>query len=149
MMKDKRAVLPRTATMALEILLPLVIAGLFYYLYCPDVFFARGIDTIIGSDWLHIVPCEGRKLYYFFRNYCLDFIWAFSFSVSVRYFTGSYRWMSAVIPVVFGGAFELLQKANVFPGTFDYYDILAEAIGTALAYIIIYFQEVMIYEKSC
>lgn len=149
MMKDKRVVLPREAIMALEILLPLVIAGLFYYLYCPDVFFVRGIDAVIGSDRLHIVPCEGRTLYYFFRNYCLDFIWAFSFSVSVRFFTGRYRWLSAVIPIVFGAALELLQKANVFPGTFDYFDILAEAIGTALAYIILFIQEVLIYEKSC
>ena len=124
----------------LFVVLPLSLGGILYYLLCPDVFFVRHVDSFLGiyrfSDSLSIFPTLSR----FLRNYFFDFIWAFALTNSLYLILGNNAWScltSIICSVFLGSAMEILQLTGVTTGTFDVWDIAAEAVGAVTGAIII------------
>jgi len=142
-----KAFVTRKKLLLLETIIPLMVAGVIYYFFCPDVYFVKMLDRIFAIGERHKV-ISNDAVVLFLRNFGLDFVWAFSFSVLISFFVEKRKWLRVVIPFSMGLLIEILQKYHVISGTFDYFDILAEALGIALAYIICLLQEVLINEKK-
>ena len=120
------------------ILLPIVICGIIYYLFFPEVYFVKLIDKYIYLQ-IHLKPQiwshEFLKLY---RFYAFDLVWAFAFAntLFVLYSQRSFIFLNFIVPILFGGLFEILQKHKVIFGTADLFDVFIEIMGSLLATII-------------
>ena len=116
----------------LSVAIPLVIGGAWYYLFCPNVAFVRGMDQWIGTD-VRRHGWEGFALHSWMRCYGLDFLWAYSFSCGLYVFTEHKKEIAFFLPVICGSILEILQSKNMISGTGDGRDVFAEILGTALA----------------
>ncbi len=92
---------------------------------------------MITSVNLHVSKqlAEGSVIR-FFRNNVLDLIWAFALSNAIYGLNlsgGKYKIGIVISPILLGIILELLQLFRITGGTFDYFDIIAEAIGVAVA----------------
>lgn len=124
-----------------NIVLPLFLGLLFYYLFCPDVMFVRVIDFVVGGG-VHLSLTYGDGvLLRIIRNYLLDFLWSYSLTFSIFYLYGSNAadHRHFVFYVSFGlcAVMEILQCVSYVPGTFDVFDLFVEFLGTAAAVFII------------
>lgn len=73
-------------------------------------------------------------------NHIGDFLWAYALSSALYWIFPKNRYaaVSAFVGAsVLGTGLELLQKSEIFSGTFDWLDILAEIIAAGLAVILI------------
>lgn len=102
------------------------------YLYCADIPAVRGLLRLFGltqTPWNPVFP----KI---LRYYCCDVLFAYALTLATVWIIGhdekSLK-QSAKICILFEAAAEFLQKAGIFPGTFDPFDILTEIIATGLA----------------
>ena len=73
------------------------------------------------------------------RFYIPDLLWAFSFAISLNLFSNKKKSNIANLFIVFitGLLYELSQKYNLLPGTFDVLDILIYLIGLLISHIVI------------
>ena len=121
------------------VLLPLLLGGILYYIFCPNVFFVKCIDSVTEIE-VHLRPDMNNLIMRLVRFYGFDIIWAFSFTnmffilVSILH---NWRNRYILIPIVFVSSIELLQKTDIMHGTFDYIDIVVQIIGSLFAMVII------------
>ena len=121
------------------VLLPLLLGGILYYIFCPNVFFVKCIDSVTGIE-VHLRPDMNNLIMRLVRFYGFDIIWAYSFTnmffilVSILH---NWRNRYILIPTVFVSSIELLQKTDIMHGTFDYIDIVVQIIGSLFAMVII------------
>lgn len=124
----------------ISVILPLAIGGFFYYLFCPEVLFVKKLDAVLKNGF-HICgrvhfDGVGRLI----RNYLPDLLWAYALAAVIYLFidNNARAAMWSVLGALLIGAFmEILQKAGVAPGTFDYWDMVVECIGAVLGATII------------
>lgn len=70
----------------------------------------------------------------FLRNYAGDMLWAYALFITIAWITGDASERKLLECVIFEVILECLQKSDIIAGTFDVYDILAEALATFMAY---------------
>ena len=119
------------------IIIPLILGAIFYYIYCPDVYFVQFIDQIIKKP-IHLR--NNNYLVVFMRNHGLDLIWSFSLTLSFFLISLEYKYnylLYILIPLLIGLCLEFLQRYNIISGTYDTLDIIFELCGVVLAFIII------------
>ena len=118
------------------IILPLSLGFACYLFLFPDShfsFFARRVfdtDLLIRKEW--IADYSG---WLFLRYYLCDFLWGISLASFVHLFFRE-RVMPVIITILVGTAFELFQLEGVADGTFDYYDIIAYAMGATVSLLL-------------
>lgn len=139
----------RVSFIVLNIGIPLLIGGLLYYLFSPDVLFVRWLDSFLPIHFhasLESIPLSLKVL----RNYAFDILWAYSLTVAMLCielpFFSSMRNLILFI-FVLEAVMETLQLMPCINGTFDVYDIAAEAI-TGILVIKIFYEKERGYEKE-
>lgn len=133
-----------------NIAIPLL-CGLYLYLALrPDAYVSIFISKFIP---LPIFPSSSfqRGIVAVLQNFASDMLWAYSLGFAVMLVLGYSRknlFSAALLCVGFEVLLEVLQKAGLFHGTFDFLDILLEAITVCLALIHIKMFEEAQNEKS-
>lgn len=122
----------------LNILIPILSGAIFYYLSSPDVWFVEIMDRFLGIAF-HPLSMDGSNpIYYFFRCYGLDMLWAYAFVFALSVMIGhnsNDRLSIFIIAVVFSTGMELLQQTHWVAGTFDVLDIVFELLAELIAFI--------------
>ncbi len=112
---------------------PILICGMMYYVFCPDVAFVMLIDKTVGGA--HISIELDNIFIQMIRFYFFDFCWAFSLTSTVMFLFSD----TVDEPVCFGTVLvfeiiiELLQLLPMAFGTFDIWDIVVEIIANVVA----------------
>lgn len=125
----------------LTVIMPLALGGIFYFVFCQRIVFVDFIDELLGKGH-NIIELPRTGLFVFARNYGLDGIWAFSLTSFLLIVMGNNKYsliISVLIAIILGMCLELIQYNGLVKGTFDFFDILAETIGTISALIIFLF----------
>ena len=122
----------------LNICIPLLIGLTFYYCFRPDTLFCRIIYYLFGHE-AHYMPDTNNIVLLFIRNYLCDLLWGYSLAMSLMVLHSIYNTnllylcsMCALADI----AMESLQLITSVGGTFDYFDILMQLLGSLLAVII-------------
>ena len=124
----------------IAVAMPLIIGGIFYYIFCPEVYFVKVIDNytklnmhistnVYGNMWLRIL-----------RYHMFDYLWVFAFTNALfLVFDNSNKgiWGSCICSVLVGSVLEVFQLVGITNGTFDIRDILLEMFGAFTATFII------------
>lgn len=129
----------------INVLAPLLMGALLYYVFSPDVIFVRCIDSFLGRKGIHInyidyIDYSGTVILRFVRNYLLDMIWAYTlvFAMSFILCNNAAEIMKMMIIIVcFTVVMEMLQCTNLVNGTFDILDIVVELLAEFIAVFII------------
>ncbi len=131
--KEKRYLL-------VNIIIPILLGAVIYYLFSPDVLFVKRIDSITGLNF-HIRIVENSNLLFsFIRNFFLDMLWAYALVFALFYIIGDNTASLLkvfLIAFLFSSAMEILQITSIVKGTFDFYDILVEFLAEIVAVFII------------
>lgn len=125
---------------AVNIVLPIFIGGIIYYVLSPNVIFVKAIDSMIGGGIHFDISITDNVILNFVRNYFLDMLWSYALVFAVFYLTGNdtaHLKKILLLVFAFSAAMELLQLTTVAEGTFDVVDILAELLAEVFAVIII------------
>lgn len=122
----------------LLIFLSLFVGGAFYFFFCPDVWFVRQLNCLLGRDFQSSerMRMEIRLL----RYYLPDALWAFAMTAAIRLILGNNTKTSRIgflVSVLTGVVLEFLQFGQVISGTGDWMDILAEGTGALVCVFII------------
>ena len=115
----------------LNIIVPLVVGALIYYILFPDIIFVKTIDELIGVSF-HIPVKIGNVIIRYLRYYLLDLLWAYSLMSLVSMMFKDSKAVYA-ISFVFIIAMEMMQMVPSIPGTFDVIDIVIEMIAGLIA----------------
>lgn len=118
----------------------LIAGALFYYFFCPDVYFVIFIDRVTGLNTHVPSNISGQLFICIMRSYLLDFLWSYTFAsviYLIAYNESYWRWLTISIPTTLGIILEILQKFKLIGGTFDTVDIIIEMVGAVLAFIMI------------
>ena len=120
---------------------PLVIGFLYYELLCPDVFFVRCINHLLGYSFQRLtIPPEFKAncLWRLTRNHLADFLWAQSLAAAMFYL-GSLRRRKILITFALSATIatlmELIQISPYILLTYDSFDIVAQLLGVFSALI--------------
>ena len=135
----KRNIKIRYLFYGLNIFIPLLF-GLFLYLkFRREAYVSQIINKYITFPVISF-SFFPRWLIPFFRNFASDILWAYSLGFAVQPIIGYSRknlLFTFLLCVCFEILLEVLQKIDVFHGTFDLLDIIFEAISVCLSLIII------------
>ncbi len=118
-----------------NIAVPLLAGGIFYYIFCKDILFVHIIDETLGFG-LHFNIKGKGAIIEFIRNYALDGLWAYSLTQALILILNPKRKGTAfciLMTVIAGICLELLQKYSLINGVFDVMDITAEMAGALFA----------------
>ncbi|MCR4755176.1 MAG: hypothetical protein K5868_06555 [Lachnospiraceae bacterium] len=121
---------------ACKVLLPLLIGGIMYYLFFPEVTFVKTLDSYMPFHYHICGIYNNYALVPFLRFYLFDFIWAYSFANMLQIILLENRvriLLTYVIALSVGVQYEFSQLTGLFFGTFDIFDIIAEAIGITIS----------------
>ena len=114
----------------LNVIAPVLIGAILYYLFFPDAVFVRLIDNLLGSSY-HIPVNVDNILIKLIRFYFLDFLWAYALmSAVILIFKNDSRVF--VIILIFEIVLELIQLLPSIRGTFDVCDIGIEILASIL-----------------
>ena len=115
----------------LNVIAPVLIGAILYYLFFPEAVFVRLIDNLLGSSY-HIPVNVDNILIKLIRFYFLDFLWAYALmSAVILIFKNDSRVF--VIILIFEIVLELIQLLPSIRGTFDVCDIGIEILASILA----------------
>lgn len=115
----------------LNVIAPVLIGAILYYLFFPEAVFVRLIDNLLGSSY-HIPVNVDNILIKLIRFYLLDFLWAYALmSTVILIFKNDSRVF--VIILIFEIVLELIQLLPSIRGTFDVCDIGIEILASILA----------------
>ena len=129
----------RTVFLIINILIPIGLGAVIYYLVSPDVLFVKQIDLLLGKA-MHFEVANDISVVKFIRNYFLDMLWAYAlvFALSLIICRNAAQlWETFMIAFIFSAILELLQITPVVQGTFDIWDIMVELIAELVAVFII------------
>lgn len=114
----------------LNVIAPVLIGAILYYLFFPEAVFVRLIDNLLGSSY-HIPVNVDNILIKLIRFYFLDFLWAYALmSAVILIFKNDSRVF--VIILIFEIVLELIQLLPSIRGTFDVCDIGIEILASIL-----------------
>ena len=114
----------------LNVIAPVLIGAILYYLFFPEAVFVRLIDNLLGSSY-HIPVNVDNILIKLIRFYFLDFLWAYALmSAVILIFKNDSRVF--VIILIFEIFLELIQLLPSIRGTFDVCDIGIEILASIL-----------------
>ncbi len=124
----------------ISVIAPLIMGGIFYYIFCPEVYFVKIIDNCINLN-MHITSevCE-NMWFRILRNHLFDYLWAYAFTNALfLVFDNNNKGIlgSCICSVLVGSVLEGLQLVGMVSGTFDIRDILFEMLGAITATFII------------
>lgn len=112
----------------LNVIAPVLIGAILYYLFFPEAVFVRLIDNLLGSSY-HIPVNVDNILIKLIRFYLLDFLWAYALmSAVILIFKNDSRVF--VIILIFEIVLELIQLLPSIRGTFDVCDIGIEILAS-------------------
>ena len=118
-----------------HILFPLLTGAILYIWLRPDTYIARFGYLLLGCS--PCLPKEGSFLTYFCCNYLCDILWAYSLSGALLILEGQRKYrLCGNLAWGMGILFELLQKWDFLPGTYDLWDIIWEGIAVTGAILI-------------
>ena len=120
----------------LLILVPLVLGAAIYICLSPKTYISILFWKVLGIDnpFHKIKMSEMPGMVRFVRFYLCDFFWAFALFQAVFMVAGKKRLIvMTTISLVFCVSLEVLQMTSLIPGTFDFFDILAEALAGGIA----------------
>lgn len=121
---------------ACTVLLPLLIGGILYYLFFPEVTFVKVLDSNMPFQYHIRGMFNNYALVQFLRFYLFDFIWAYSFANMLLIILSEIRikiLYTYIIVLGIGVLYEFSQFIGLLSGTFDFLDISAEGIGITIA----------------
>jgi hypothetical protein len=129
-----------------NIVVPILLGSVIYYLFSPDVLFVKSIDSITGLDFHITIYEKNNFVFEFIRNYFLDMLWAYALVITLFYLIGNNTASLLKIFLIafsFSVAMEILQVTSIAKGTFDRCDIVVEFLAEVAAVFIIkkYFLE--------
>lgn len=114
----------------LNVIAPVLIGAILYYLFFPEAVFVRLIDNLLGSSY-HIPVNVDNILIKLIRFYLLDYLWAYALmSAVILIFKNDSRVF--VIILIFEIFLELIQLLPSIRGTFDVCDIGIEILASIL-----------------
>ena len=112
----------------LNVIAPVLIGAILYYLFFPEAVFVRLIDNLLGSSY-HIPVNVDNILIKLIRFYLLDFLWAYALmSAVILIFKNDSRVF--VIILIFEIVLELIQLLPSIRGTFDVCEIGIEILAS-------------------
>ena len=118
-----------------------IIGGIMYYLFVPDVVFVRSIDTLLPYSF-HISLNLSVPIIRIMRYYIFDFLWASAFTACVLSFfeVFSKKTIYEVVSVttITEIILEFIQLSSLIPGHFDIWDIITEVCVNAFTLFILY-----------
>lgn len=126
----------KQAVWLLNMILPLLLGACIYLLFRHD-------SWVCQVMWNHfhirlmapqLILTEFPAICVFLRNYTGDMLWAYALFVTVAWVAGDASERKLLECVIFEVILECLQKCDMIAGTFDVYDILAEALAAFMAY---------------
>lgn len=129
-----------------NIIVPILLGALLYFIVAPDVIFVNVLGSFMGSETA-VVSQPETFLDYFVRYYMMDMLWGYSLVFALFLCLGNNAAIKKVfiIAFVFSTVMELLQLTTIVPGVFDVWDILMEGIAEAIAAFII---KTLFYEEA-
>ena len=123
-----------------NMIIPIFIGGVIYYIMSPDVLFVKLIDGLIGES-LHIFQVyEDNVILRVIRNYFLDMLWGYAFVFALFLVFGNDTAKLKrifILAFIFTIAMEFLQLSSIAGGTFDVWDIAAMFLSEVLAVFVI------------
>lgn len=131
----------------LNILLPLLCGLLVYLRFRPRAYVSIFLGQLLSLPPGIRTP-EGPAA--LVSGFLPDVLWAWALCFAA---TAALGWQqrerraALTVCLLFAALTELLQKTGVFPGTFDWMDILAESAAAVLAAVTIHLFEERYYEK--
>ena len=134
-MRDMR-LLDERKFVLLNILIPIVLGGIIYITTSQDVLFMKFISGIVNVNKFSVN--HNAVWFLFLRNYLADILWGYALVFAIYIIMDSaatWKLLGVVFP--FSILMEMLQILDNVPGTFDYWDIVVEAVAEMIAVIII------------
>lgn len=121
-----------------NIFLPLLLGAILYFLFCPSVWFVKVFYSVLEVNVNIDLNILDRVFVRFLRNYLFDFLWAYALTSSVRLFVTKreHAFLCVLVAVCLGSVMELFQLWNLAYGTFDFWDIAIECLGSITAIVI-------------
>lgn len=123
----------------LNILTPLICGAIVYFYFRPDSYISIFLRRIYASD-IAGPDARGSVFSYFMSYYLPDMLWSYSLTFVLSLIFGHSAKalaLSGALTALFEIGVELSQRYGLISGTFDIFDILAEAAAAILAIIII------------
>lgn len=124
----------------LNVLVPILLGTIIYYLISPEVMFVQQIDKIFGYR-VHINGINlNNVIIQFVRNYLLDMMWGYAlvFALFFIIVNNTAELMKIfIIAFAFSAIMEFLQLTSFVRGTFDIFDIIVEFLAEVTAVFII------------
>ena len=124
----------------LNVLIPLSLGTIFYYIFSPEVFFVKCIDALLGGGY-HVSLSDMESVVLgIIRNHVLDMLWAYALVFAVFCVIGNNETVllkSFGIAIFFSLLMELLQITSFVKGTFDMWDIVLAFVAEGVAVLII------------
>ena len=140
--------------LAIHILCSMTAGALIYVMASPEVIWVKKAAELWGGAIPAPVFPADHVFFRLVRNYLPDMLWAHSLVCALFFILGNRAadagrilWLS----LPFSAAVEILQMTSLVPGTFDVFDLIAEALTEiAAAWIIykIYMREDFNYEEK-
>lgn len=114
----------------LNVIAPVLIGAILYYLFFPEAVFVGLVDNLLGSSY-HIPVNVDNVLIKLIRFYLLDFLWAYALMSAVILIFKNDRRVFVII-LIFEIILELIQLHPSIRGTFDVCDIGVEILASIL-----------------
>lgn len=123
-----------------NMIIPIFIGGVIYYIMSPNVLFVKLIDGLIGES-LHIFQVyEDNVILRVIRNYFLDVLWGYALVFALFLVFGNDTAKLKIIFIlacIFTATMEFLQLSSIVRGTFDVWDIATMFLSEVLAVFVI------------
>lgn len=124
----------------LNMVIPIILGTIIYYLISPEVIFVKLIDNLFGMNF-HISGLDmEHPILQFLRNHFLDMLWGYALVFAMFLILGNNTAdirKSFIIAFSFSTIMELLQITPIAKGTFDILDIMFEFLAEVVAVFII------------
>lgn len=115
-----------------NIVLPIILGAIFYYVFCPETLFVRVLDDYLPFSYharLNMDITAVRIL----RFYLMDFLWAYSLAFLVSTCLKENNKTAFMILLLFELFMEFLQLHPLVKGSFDLWDLAVEVCADIFA----------------
>lgn len=123
-----------------NLVLPLVVGSIIYYIVSPNTLFVVRVDQIL-FDGRHLITFDlSNSVFRFCRNYLLDMLWSYAlvYALYLAHNNNTVRLLRVfLIAFGFSTVMEFLQLTSLAKGTFDIIDIIVEFLAELIAVFII------------
>jgi hypothetical protein len=140
----------------LHIILPIFVGVLLYLVFSStNLIFYKWVQIENFENILFLIRDSTSKirelLPKWVMNFLPDALWSYSFTSSLVVFRNcdiNYKVLFFFLPFFTGIIIEIMQFEKIFPGTADYFDLIAYLSGTILSLIILQNVKTNFYEKE-